>query len=436
MAKPDGWRPTREQENFLWLVADKFLRLFAGVVVNMLVARYLGPGRFGLLVYATAVVALLLPLAELGVEAVVRRKLITLPAEAARWIGLVWRMRLGVGMLLNLALLAWLAVSREDTGASRLIVILAIMLLQPAGMTADLWLQANLMAKRATVASWIALAGGALARLYLVWTGADLTAFAWVAVGEGALNCLLVTIAARQAGMPRLERATPLAPWRELLAQSWPLLLSGLTVSLYMRIDMVMLRQMSGDRAAGIYAAAVRLSELFYFLPVALASSVLPRLLKRKSEGEQAYAGAMQRYYDLSAGLAYMAALATCLLAGPLIGLAYGAEFSGAVGVLRWHAWAVVFVFLGVARGQFLVNESLTLFYLVTTALGALLNIGLNFWLIPVYGPRGAAWATLAAYGLAAWGASWLHPRVRANAAMQTRALLVPVFGWKYIHRQ
>lgn len=430
-----GWL-TQGRENFLWLVADKCLRLVAGVLVGLVVARYLGPERYGLLAYAGSVVALLMPLAELGVEAVVRRRLIAAPEEAARWLSLVWRIRLATGVVLGLALGAWLGFGREPDGADHLILILAVGLLQPAGMTADLWLQANLLAKRATVASWFALSGGALVRLQLVSTGAGLPAFAWITVGEGLLNCALVWFAARQAGMPRLAPGTRLAPARELLAQSWPLLLSGLTVMLYMRIDLVMLRQLAGDASAGTYAAAVRLSELWYFLPGALASSVLPGLLRHKSAGPEAYARAMQRYYDFSAALGYVAALGTCLLAAPLINLAYGAEFRGATTVLRWHSWAVVFVFLGVARGQFLVNENLGMFYLLTTTLGAGLNILLNYWLIPVHGPLGAAWATLATYGLAAWGASWLHPRVRANAAMQTRALLVPLLGWRYLSRR
>ena len=63
MTNPDEGRLTRAQGNFLWLISDKCLRLVAGLIVSMLVARYLGPGRFGLLAYATSVVALLLPLA-------------------------------------------------------------------------------------------------------------------------------------------------------------------------------------------------------------------------------------------------------------------------------------------------------------------------------------------------------------------------------------
>jgi PST family polysaccharide transporter len=424
------------RENFVWLVGDKCLRLVAGVCVSLIVARHLGPGRFGLLAYATSLVSLLLPLAELGVDLVVRRRLILAPDDAGRLLALVWRARLVAGFLMVALLLCWLLLFSSHSAESPLILILAITLLYPAGMTADLWLQANLLARRATLASWIALALGAAVRLQLVWLGAPLTAFAWAAVGEGALNCLLIWVAARRAGLPARVPSTASPLLRELLIESWPMLLSGLTVTLYMRIDMVMLRHLAGENATGVYAAAVRLSELWYFVPGALAASLLPGLLRRQAENETAYRQALARYYDLSAMLAYTAAGATCLFAGPLVRLAYGAEFLEAIAVLRWHAWAVVFVFMGVARSQYLVNAGRTGFHLMSTLAGAVLNVLLNLWLIPTHGPLGAAWATLGAYGLAAWGASWLHPQIRANAVLQTRALLVPLLGWRYLFRR
>lgn len=424
------------RENFLWLVGDKCLRLVAGVCVSLIVARYLGPGRFGLLAYATSLVSLLLPLAELGVDLVVRRRLIIAPDEAGRLLALVWRARLVAGLLWVALLLCWLLLFSSRSEEGSLILILAVTLLYPAGMTADLWMQANLLARRATLVSWMALAVGAAVRLQLVWLGASLPAFAWAAVGEGAFHCLLIWIAARRAGLPTRAPSATIPPLRDLLIESWPMLLSGLTVTLYMRIDMVMLRHLAGENAIGVYAAAVRLSELWYFVPGALATSMLPGLLRRQAENEASYRQALARYYNLSAMLAYAAAGSTCLLAGPLVRLAYGAEFLDAIAVLRWHAWAVVFVFMGVARSQYLINAGRTGFHLVSTLAGAVLNVMLNLWLIPSYGPLGAAWATLGAYALAAWGASWLHPQVRANAVLQTRALLVPLLGWRHLFRR
>jgi PST family polysaccharide transporter len=196
-----------------------------------------------------------------------------------------------------------------------------------------------------------------------------------------------------------------------------------------------MLRQMTGTHAVGIYAAAVRLSELWYFIPVALASSLLPALLRSRERGAGFYRERLQQFFDLNAGLAYLLAGPLWLASGWIVRVAYGPAFAEAGPVLAVHIWACVFVFLGVARGQWLVNEGLTKFYLGATLAGAGANVLLNLMLIPRWGPLGAAWATLASYGLSAWLSSFGHPAVREVAGLQTRALLLPLLGWRYFKR-
>ena len=422
--------------NFAWLIADNGIRLIAGLLVGLVVARYLGPELFGLLNYSLAFVSLLMPLVHLGLDAVVRRRLIEEPEEAGRLLAAVARMRLGAAAISYLGLAGYVFYVEGFSEAGRLVLVLGLTLFQPAAFTADLWLQSSLRARVTVVTSWVALLIGSGAKIWLIWHGADLVSFAWVVVVESALGCGLLFVAGWRVGLPRMAGSGLWAQARELISGSWMLLLSGIAVTLYMKLDIVMLRTLSGDREAGIYAAAVRFSELGYFVPVALASSILPALLRKKAEGPQPYAAAMQRFYDLNAVLAYAMIGSTVLLAKPLIALAYGPAFSEATPVLQLHAWAAIFVFLGVARSQFLINERRYLFSLITTVMGAASNVVLNLWLIPEHGALGAAWATLVAYGIAAWGGSWLHRDVRSNAFMQTRALLLPLFGWRYLIRK
>ncbi|MES1168032.1 MAG: polysaccharide biosynthesis C-terminal domain-containing protein, partial [Oleiharenicola lentus] len=265
---------------------------------------------------------------------------------------------------------------------------------------------------------------------------APLPAFGVVIVFE----MLLVTAglwramaAARAPAPARLDPARILAG--ALLREAWPLMLTSLAVIVYMKIDEVMLRQMAGPAAVGVYAAAVRISELWYFVPVALASSVLPALLRTRERDAVHYRARLQQFFDLNAGLAYGSAIPLALASGWITRLAYGEAFAAAGPVLAVHIWASLFVFLGVARGQWLVNEGHTRFYFLATLAGAVTNIGLNLVLIPRQGALGAAWATLIAYGLAAWLTTFASGRTREIAWMQTRAILLPLLGWRYFFR-
>jgi len=418
--------------NLGWLVVEKGVRLVFNVGVGFWVARYLGPAGYGELNFALAIVGIALLLAELGLDGVVRRELIRSPGEATRLLAAVWGLRLaGAGT-------AWALVSlggrfSGESSLQVLLPVLALTLFQPVLWVNDLWFQARLQAKWSVFAQVAGLMVGAAVRVGLILQQAPLVAFAWAAVIEMVVVGLLLGWFARRDGLVlQLARFEP-ARARGLLREAWPLLLSGFAVVLYLRVDAVMLRLLQGEAAVGVYAAAVRFTEVWYFLPTALASSLLPSLLRARERDAAAYAERLQLSYDLNAGLAYAIALPLALLAPWVIGVAYGPDYAGAAPVLAVHIWSVVFVFLGVARGQFLVNEGHTQFYLAATGAGLLINVGLNWILIPRQGALGAALATVIAQAVAAWLSSFCFAPVRRSAWMQARALFIPFRWYRYV---
>jgi O-antigen/teichoic acid export membrane protein len=433
LAKP-GLR--RAAANFGWLLFERGVRFALGALVGFAVARHLGPAQLGALSYCLALVALVGFVPALGLDAIVKRELIAAPAAAGEVLASAFLLRAGAGALGFGAL--WLAAELApgfSPAEAQMLKVLGVILFQPAFFLPDLWLQAHLRAKQTVAVQLAALVMASAARVWLVLAGAGVAAFAWVLAGEMALGAAGLRWIAARGGLRAPLAAATRARMRALLAEAWPLMFASLAIVVYMKIDEVMLRQMRGPAEVGIYAAAARLSEVWYFLPTALAASVLPGLLKAKAAGAGEYARRQQQYYDASAATAYALSVPVALAAPWIVRLAYGEAFAAAGPILAVHIWSSVFVFLGVARGQWLVNEGQQKFYLVATLLGAGANIALNLAFIPRWGGLGAAYATVISYGLAAWLASYFHPRVRATAAMQTRALLIPLLGWRYLRR-
>ena len=202
---------------------------------------------------------------------------------------------------------------------------------------------------------------------------------------------------------------------------------------LYMRIDQVMLRHLAGEESAGIYAAAVRLSEVVYFVPVLVVTGLLPYWVKARARGTEAYGRALQGIFDLQTALALGFAVPVAFLADWLVGWVFGPAYAAAGPVLALHVWAGVFVFQGVARSQTWVLEDWNRFTLVTTVAGAAANVALNFLWIPRHGAIGAAAATLVSYALAAWAMSFMFTQTRRIAWIQTKSLLLPLFAWRYL---
>jgi len=162
-----------------------------------------------------------------------------------------------------------------------------------------------------------------------------------------------------------------------------------------MKIDQVMIKEMLGAEQVGHYAAAVRLSEAWYFVPMAITSSVFPAIINAKKQSEALYYQRLQKLYDLMVWLAVAIALPTTFLAPWVIRVLYGEAFLPAAGVLSIHIWAGVFVFLGVACGRWFLCENYIKKNFYRTLFGMVINVVLNLILIPAYGIYGAAIATL-----------------------------------------
>jgi len=411
--------------NLGWLVGEKLIRLVLNVGVGFWVARYLGPEGFGNLNFSVAVAGVAALAAELGLDGIVRRRLIQGGTDASQVLTAACVLRLTAGGVTWGLLMLWAMTGGVAPDERSLLVILSFLAFQPAMMIGDLWFQARLEARYSVWAQSIALLIAAVFRVLLVAMQAPLQAFAWVVLGEMlTAGVLLGWWAGRSGGRIRFALFdSGLA--KEFLKESWPLLLSGLAVTLYLKVDILMLRGLAGVTQVGIYSAAVRLSEVWYFIPVAVSASLLPALMRARAQGARVYGDRLQRSYDLNAGLAYLVSIPLALASPWVVSAAYGAEFMDAGPVLAVHIWSSIFVFLGVARGQFLSNEGHVRFYLLATVAGLVVNVVLNLTLIPRYDGLGAAWATLVAQAVAAWLSSFCFAPVRKSAWMQTKALFV-----------
>jgi PST family polysaccharide transporter len=164
-----------------------------------------------------------------------------------------------------------------------------------------------------------------------------------------------------------------------------------------MKIDKIMLGLMLGDEAVGIYSAATRISEVWYFVPMMIVASVFPTILEAKKQSEALYQQRLQRLYDLMVWLSVAVALPITFLSDPIVVLLYGPDYAEAGTVLAIHIWASIFVFLGVASGQWFIAENRQILSFQRTFLGALINVVLNCVCIPQFGVVGAAYATLMA---------------------------------------
>ncbi|WGL63769.1 flippase [Pseudomonas sp. CW003PS] len=429
LVQHQGFR--RYAANTSWMMAEQMLRIVAGLLVGIWVARYLGPEQFGLFSYVLAFTAIFAGIAKLGLDGILVREFINQPQGRDVYLGTAFWLKV-IGAFVVMAIMAAVVpFTSNDSTTNLYIFIIAAGLVFQSFEVVEFYFQSQVLAKVVSICKVIQLALSSAIKVYLVLTQADLFWFVCVTAFDTVSLAVSYFVAYKIRGNVSFLKRFEWPVAKQLLKDSWPLIFSSVVVMIYMRIDQIMIREMLGDYEVGIYSAAVRLSEAFYFIPMFVAASIFPAIINAKNKNKELYRQRLQKLYTFMVWFAIAIAIPMTFLSGWLILLLFGEAYQEAGQVLMIHVWAAVFVFLGAAFGRYLLAENLTKIAFQRTFLGALANILLNFWLIPVYGILGAAVATLIAQFITNYGYDFFDKRLHSQIAMKTKALCMPWIAFR-----
>ena len=416
--------------NTSWLFSGKIISLGIGFIVTVIVTRYLGPERFGMLSYAISLTALFASASHMGLGGLVVREIVKNKEERSVILGTSLALKM-IGALLGYALLMLYAYKSEGWLTENFYLILLVsttMLVLPFSGIITFWFESQVQGKYISVAQLSGALSGAALKVLFVVLGASLTYFAFAHIVQSLITgALLLFLFQKRSIFSIASWKFSVDKAKELLASGWVIFLGSFFAVIYLKIDQVMLRWMVGDTAVGVYSVASTMSEVWYFIPTAIVASFFPRLIELKKEDSGLYHKKLQQIFDILFIIALAVAIAVNLLAPHLIGLLFGAVYQDAGAILVIHVWAALFVFMRAALSKWILVENLLVFSMITQGFGALVNVILNFYLIPLFGGQGAAIATLISYATASYFSLLVTPKSREVFVMMSRAMLSPV---------
>lgn len=254
--------------------------------------------------------------------------------------------------------------------------------------------------------------------------GGGLIEFAWVAFLEIIIASVMLVFVFIKVNTGRASWVVLQSKACHLLKKSWPLILSSLAITLYMKIDQIMLGQLASESEIGIFSAALRISEVWYFLPMMIVPTFYPALLRSERLADGLFDRDMLRLLRGLVTLALVITLPIWIFSDKIIYLLYGNAFKGAAPVLAIHVWTSVFVFLEVAGGRWYIIKGLERLTFVRTLTAACANVLLNLKLIPYWGAVGAAMASLAAQMLSGFLFNAATRHTRPLFYLQCRSII------------
>lgn len=412
-------------KNIIWLLSDIFIKIFLSLGVSILTAKYMGVEVFGLYSYLLSIFSIFILVSALGMNGVVVKELVDNIDKGLVLGSSLFLQRIGV-VFSSIALIFWMIFFNNNVDEDFLLIFLLIfptLILQSSNIF-KYWFEYKVQSKYIVISQVSSIFLGSVFKVLIIYFNFSYLYILFVTVIE---QFFMIFLLKRffLLDNKNMEFKINLGYCKYLLSKSWPLIISGLSFVLYMRIDQIMIGEMIDMKAVGLFSAVVRLVELSYFIPTILVSTFFSMLVEISNKNQNEYNRRMQLLYDFVVVVGFFIFILTSMFSEYIIKFTFGSEYYGAADQLKIYSFVCIFYFLNSISGRWYINAGLQKIAIFRNLLGLLVSIFLNAFLIPIYGISGASISTVIAFIFSSYLYDFFDKRTRVVFYQKTKALLL-----------
>lgn len=378
--------------NSFWMLLEKSSRIISGILVGVLVVRYLGAAQYGIITLGLSIIGILTIFSTLGLDSLVVRELLTRSKKKYVILGTAFWMRF-VGSLVVMGGSVIYSLMRDPITTTWIVFLLSISIVFQSLSVIDFYFQSQVKGKLTAMNQVITLFTSALVKLVLIYVHASLEWFATMAALEAGITALIQFIFYRMEGERIRNWRFNFGEAKYLLILAIPIIFSSFIQLFYQNADSILIARFLRDMSlVGQYGAGVRISQASYFVPVAICAAVFPGIINNRNNKELQLKRLTQLYSLMIWGALII--IGGSLVFGDLvIGLLYGAKFPLAPIVFKIHILVSLPVYWGTAWGMWMLAQQKQKYVVWMQLLNALFILGFEFVLIPKLGINGAAYS-------------------------------------------
>ncbi|MFA7119578.1 MAG: flippase, partial [Sphaerochaetaceae bacterium] len=373
--------------------------LLISFFIGAWIARYFGPEKYGLVNYVLSFVGLFTFIVALGTDGVLNRELVNYPKKRDELLGTSFWLRLFGGLLAFLITVIGAYLFGEKNNFWRILIVLySLSFFLQAPYVISNYFFSIVQAKKSVQAQfYVTLISSAL-KICLILLGGSILWLILIYTIDCLWQSIFLFLLYRSQNLKVTDWRFQPRLAHQFWLDSWPLMLSSAAYFIYLRIDQVMVGRIMDESSVGIYAAAVRVTEILYFIPNIICGSLFPAIIKARQVGQEFFINRLKYLYLLLGSTGLIVAVLVSILAEPLIAIIFGPAYSSSASVLKIYVWSSIGLFLGLGINQQLTAENKTKTVFCINLIAMIINVSLNLVLIPVMGLLGAAVATLISY--------------------------------------
>lgn len=418
------FKENRMISNSIWIIGGQVFQMGLTLIIGMITARYLGPSNYGIIGYTASYVSFFSVVCQLGYTSIIVKELLENKEKEGEILGTMITFRVVTSLLSSILISALIYVMDDgDMLIVKVAFLQSLSLVFHSFEMINYWYQSRLESSVCVKIQSMAYVIMAVYKIAILMLGKSVEWFAFSTTLEAMVVAMSLYFAYKRSNGQKM--IVSVKTGTIMLYGSYHFILSGLMSTIYSEMDKIMLGQMLNDAAVGYYTAAMKISTMWSFVLMAFINSARPVIIASRSVSQEQYIKQLKRLYAAIIWIGI--AMALCISIGGkwIIYIMYGKEYMPAVSTLQISAWYTMFSILGGARGIWVVCEEKGKYVKYYLGIGAILNIILNWLLIPAYGAGGAAMATLATQIFTAVFAPLIFKETRAYGRHVLEAFLL-----------
>lgn len=390
-------------KNISTLLLARILFRFLNAIALIYAARYLGNDRYGMYTTATAWANAFIALNDVGMSTLMLRAGAREPERMSFYFGntlliesllsiVIWLGLIVVGISLYDTTTAWLMVI---LGASNLVyefrkvmrgVFRSHQNLRPVALT-ELFNGATFCL-------------ATFAMIFFVQNrDTGLFAIAHASLWTDVISVLILFIITLRVLKPHLA----LDQLWGMIKQAWPFTIYNLFYMIYFQVDQIIISLLLTSSAVGVYSAPTQIVMVLLFIPIMVFQVTTPLMYKFASDDPKKYARIHRIMWRYLSAFGVPAGIGLWMLAKPTLAFVYGNNYfqhdpallDQAVLIMQIFGWFLAIRFIGIAHGNSLTTSDRQKLRARMQTVSVGVNIVLDLFLVPLYGPAGAAIATL-----------------------------------------
>lgn len=332
--------------------------MLVAVFVGLAAARYLGPEYYGVMFFSLTVYAITNAVSTLGFDDIVIRDGLKDKNDTGKIFGTLLVSRTVVIILLYILSIIFVSLKYDGVKLLASVFILSSLLFQPLNVI-SIYFNMNVQSKYISIAKFIATTISASMKIAFIILKMPVSYFGFAVLIDNFILIAMMFFFFKYIGYSFKGWSFSPAYLKYLIKRGWPLFVIVIISSLYMKINVLMIKEFYSDVETGLYGAAVKLTDIWYNIPILIAGSVFPAIINAKIRDENEFNNRISSLFNLVSFPFIVFALLVTILSPFIVDILLGAEYKASIPVLAVLIWTVPLYAYYTVTMKYLIAENL-----------------------------------------------------------------------------